>query len=129
MVWERVLFSASDEGQQYGHSRRCGSEVLDGQPRHLREEAHRRFAAVGLPVRIGHEADGGIEGQIGGDGGESVGIERQESLEPLQQINGKKSRQTENEQSPGVGLPGHFLFLIDPAASVNPSFQGTGEPA
>ena len=58
-----------------------------------------------------------------------MGIERQESLESLQQIHGKTSRQIENEQSPGVCFPGHFLFLIDPAASVNPSFQGTGESA
>ena len=38
-------------------------------PRHLHEVAHRGFAAVVLPVGVGHETDGGVEGEIRRDGG------------------------------------------------------------
>ena len=51
-----------------------GDEVVPGKPRHLRQIAHRRFAAVGLPVRIGGEARRSAEGEIGGDRTEVRGI-------------------------------------------------------
>ena len=36
-------------------------EVVPGQPGHLGQVAHRRLAAVPLPVGVGREADGGVE--------------------------------------------------------------------
>ena len=44
---------------------RGGNEVVKGQPRHLGQVAHGRFAGVGLPVGVGGEAGRGVEGQIG----------------------------------------------------------------
>ena len=48
---------------QHGHARRRRDEVLHGQAQHLRQVAHRRLAAVALPVGVGGEADGGVERQ------------------------------------------------------------------
>ncbi len=47
-----------------GHPGRGRNEILHGQRDHLDEITQGRFAAISLPVRICHEADGGIEGKI-----------------------------------------------------------------
>ena len=46
------------DGDRDAHRR--GHEVLHREPGHLHEMAHRRLAAVALPVRVGHETDRGI---------------------------------------------------------------------
>ena len=51
-----------------------------------RQIAERRFAAVGLPARVGDEADGGVQRQIGRDGAEVLRIERQRRLQPKERI-------------------------------------------
>ena len=48
---------------------------MDGQGGHLGELAH-HAVAVGLPVRVGEEADGGVEGQLGVDALVVVGVQR-----------------------------------------------------
>ena len=52
------------------------SYILDGQSRHLREVAHRRLAAVRLPVCIGHKGYGRVYGRFPPDSAESLRIER-----------------------------------------------------
>ena len=63
-----LRFAASDSayhrnGQHDAHGR--GTEVVIGEAGHLREIAHRGLAAVVLPVGIGGEGSGGVEGEIG----------------------------------------------------------------
>ena len=43
---------------------RARKEVLDGQPHHLRAVRQGRLARIGLPVRVGDEADRRVEGEI-----------------------------------------------------------------
>ena len=45
-----------------------GDEVLHGEPHHLGDVLHGGLAAVGLPVGVGDEADGGVEGEVRPDG-------------------------------------------------------------
>ena len=47
------------------HGRR--DEIVPGEPRHLRQIAHRRFAAVGLPVGIRGETRRRVKCEVRGD--------------------------------------------------------------
>jgi hypothetical protein len=57
------------------------TKVLHRQPEHLRQIGQRALAAVVLPVGVGDEADGGVEGEIGRDRAMPGGIERQHVLQ------------------------------------------------
>ena len=75
---------AGDAANERDRERDAGRgryEVVIRQPRHLREIAHRRFADVGLPVRVGRERGGGVEREIGCDAAQPLRVERQERLE------------------------------------------------
>src|ERR1700719_755407 len=61
-----VPCESANQRNGHGHSRRRGDKVLNGQGSHLDEIADGSLRSIGLPIRIGHEADGGIEGQVGG---------------------------------------------------------------
>ena len=52
---------AADQTDHHRHAGRRRHEVLDGEPDHLREVAHRLLAREPLPVGVGDEADGGVE--------------------------------------------------------------------
>ena len=54
----------ADQRKGHGDAGGGGDEVLHRQPGHLAEIAEGAFAAVGLPVGVGDEADGGVERQI-----------------------------------------------------------------
>ena len=57
---------SAGDGDGDGDTGGGGSEILHRERGHLDEVAEGGFAAVGLPIGVGHEADGGVEGQIGG---------------------------------------------------------------
>ncbi len=59
-------------------------KVLHSQPQHLRQVAHRRFAAVALPIRVGGEAGRRVEGQIRAVRGKTLRVERQNGLQAQQ---------------------------------------------
>ena len=59
---------AADQRHRQGKACGGGEEVLHRQPGHLREVAHGGLAAIGLPVRVGDERDGGVEGEIRREG-------------------------------------------------------------
>ncbi len=59
---------AAHQGDRSGQARASRDKILHCQRGHLDQVTQRGFPAVGLPVGVGHEADRGIEGQIGGDG-------------------------------------------------------------
>ena len=86
-VADRRRPPAGEAADQRGHGRHAGGrrhEVLHRQAHHLGEVAHRRLAAVGLPVGVGHEADGGVEREVGDDPGQVGGVQRQRTLQPLE---------------------------------------------
>ena len=55
---------AADHRGQHRHADRGRDEVLHRQPGHLREVGQRRLAAVELPVGVGDERRGGVEGDV-----------------------------------------------------------------
>ena len=63
MVSAALAREAADQGDGDRHADRGRDEVLHGEPGHLDEVAHRRLAGVVLPVGVGDEAHGGVEGE------------------------------------------------------------------
>ncbi len=100
-------------------------EVLHGERRHLDEVAHRRFAAVRLPVRVRHEADRRIERQVGRDRRHRLRIRRQRSLHALEQVDEQDARDVEEESANGVRLPRHLRGGVDTEESVDEALDGT----
>ena len=79
-VADRVLLrlgDAADERDRHRDADRRRHEVVVGEPGHLREIAHGRFAAVGLPVGVGRERHRGVEREGRRDRPEPLRIERQ----------------------------------------------------
>ena len=67
--------------------------------------AHRRLAAVVLTVGVGDEGDGGVEGELGRDGGEAGGVERQAGLQALKRVKEEDAREVEGEHGQGIAQP------------------------
>ena len=62
--------------KRQGQGDRRIEEVIGGKADHLREMTHRRLARVGLPIGVGDEADGRIEGEVGRNGADLAPEER-----------------------------------------------------
>jgi hypothetical protein len=113
----------ADESDQYRHAGRRGDEVLHAQRDHLGEVAHRRLTAVALPVRVGREADGRVEGGVGGDGTELLRIERQQTLNALHDVNDEEAEPIEDEHRERVGLPAHPLVGADAGRPIEETLE------
>ena len=100
---------AADQRDQHGDAGRRRQEVLHGEPEHLRQIAHRRLAAVALPVRVRGEADRGVHRRIGADRAEALRIQRQPLLHALQEVDDEKAGDVEHEHRQRVALPAHVL--------------------
>ena len=66
-VFDLAAGDAADEGDGEGDADGGGPEVVRGEAEHLGEIAHRGLGRVGLPVGVGGEGDGGVEGEVGRD--------------------------------------------------------------
>ena len=77
---------APHQGGGDGDAHRGRKEVVRGQGHHLRQIGHGAFAAVVLPVGVGGETGRGIKGQVAGHPAEALGIERQDALQPQDEI-------------------------------------------
>jgi hypothetical protein len=100
-------------GCRYGKTDRARDEVLHGQPRHLAEAAHGRLTAIGLPVRIGDEADGGVEGQMRRQPVEALRVQRQQTLQPQHRIEQHEAGRAEGEHGAGIAEPVLALVPVD----------------
>lgn len=111
--------------QRNRHHNAAGSreEVLHREPEHLREIAHRRLAGVSLPVGVGGEAHGGVEGRVRRERGKLLRIEWQPHLQPLQRVNSERADQGKHQQPDGVLLPAHLPLGIDAAQPVDPVLE------
>jgi hypothetical protein len=89
--------------------------------------AHRRFSGVGLPVRVGEEADGGVERQQGSDGLLVVGIEGEVGLEAQDRVGEEHPCEAEGEERVGVGAPALFALGVNAAHPVHESLEGQEE--
>ena len=129
----RVAGETADQRDDDDDAGGGGEEVLHRQAEHLGQVAHRRFAAIALPVGVGDEADGGVEGRIRADVGHRLGIQRQPELQPLQGIDRQRAEGVEQQDGESVFQPAHFLILAHAAEAIQHGLDGAaeaqGEPA
>ena len=106
------------DGQRDADRRR--NKVVIGEPGHLREIAHRRFAAVVLPVGVGGERSGGVEREMRLDAGEVLRIPGHpaESLNALDQVEHQHADAAEQQHRDGVFLPIHLVRCVDARAAI-----------
>ena len=99
IVFDLVPGKPTDHRNRDGDPRRGRHEVLDGQRCHLHQITDRRFAAVPLPVRVRHEAEGGVERLVGCNlaRAESLRVERQDALQPYDCVCKQKADEAERQ--------------------------------
>src|SRR5450755_787583 len=98
---------------------------MHGQSDHLGKITDRSLRRVGLPVGIGAEADGGIEGEVGRNQftAEALRIERQRPLYALDEVSEQDSGQAESQQRSGIVRPMLLGGFVDAAEFVNQALQ------
>ncbi len=102
----------------------CGRQiVLMRQAQHLHEIRHRAFAAVGLPVGVGDEADGGVERQVRRDRGLFRRIERQQSLKAHQHVEQQKAADVKQQHADRVSDGVLLALLVDAGNFVDRDFD------
>ena len=77
--------------------RRC-DEVMVGKPNHLGKIGKGVLPSVVLPVGVCSEAHRGVEGEIGAQGAESLGIQGQRVLHAKDYVSEEQSREAERQQ-------------------------------
>ena len=90
---------------------------------HLRQIAHRGFAAIALPVGVGDEADRRVEGRIRTDRAESLRIQRQHALQALHGIHCQHTEQRKPQHRQRIAGPAHFLLAVHAAQAVKKIFD------
>jgi len=96
---------------------------VEGERGHLGEVAHRRLASVVLPVGVGGEADGRVEGQVRSDGVETLRVEGQEVLQALNGVRHYGAGHTEDEQREGVANPTLLYLRIHGGQAVDGALE------
>ena len=109
---------AANEGDGQRDADRRRREVVIGESGHLGEIAHRGLTRVVLPVGVGGEGRGGIEGQIRSDCGELLRIPRQPLLNPLDQIQQQHGDAAEQQHGDGILRPAHLVVLVDAGQAI-----------
>src|SRR4029079_1809779 len=90
------------------------NEVLRGESGHLAEVRQRCFAAIALPVGIGDERYGGIEGKVLAHRWQVLRVPpRDDVLEAENGVEQDEARQVEGKQRHRVAYPALLAFLID----------------
>ncbi|MNN06614.1 hypothetical protein D3C81_1194090 [compost metagenome] len=116
---------AATQRDQYRQTGGGADEVLHGEASHLAQVAQGRFAAVGLPVGVGHEADGGVERQRPLLTRQVLRVERQVVLEQQDREQQQETREVEGNQGQGVFLPALFGLRIDAGQTITTTFDRT----
>ncbi len=117
----------ADKGGERCHTGGRGYKVLYGQPQHLRQITHGRFAAISLPVGVAGKTYGGIERGIRRYGAKPMWIEPQPILPSLQGIDGEQPRKIEQQQRKGILLPVHLIVGSYSAQPIQPSLEHRSE--
>ncbi|MPN04798.1 hypothetical protein SDC9_152046 [bioreactor metagenome] len=117
------MHEAACEGNEYCHAGGGGQEILYAKSEHLGQIAHRRLAAVRLPVRVGSKTGSGIEGQIGCRCHHAVRIERQHVLQALQRVYGQETNQVEDQDGQCIACPGHRVVATHSRQAIDASLQ------
>ena len=114
----RLASDTAAQGNQHGQAGGGADKVLHGQADHLAQVAEGRFTAIGLPVGVGHEADGGIERLGPFLPRQILRIERQVVLQQQDREQQQKAREVERQQGQGVLLPALLAVRINPGYAI-----------
>ncbi|MCY1404288.1 hypothetical protein D9M71_194940 [compost metagenome] len=128
-ILRRLARNAARQRHQHSQADGGADEVLHGQPGHLAQVAQRRLAAVGLPVGVGDEADGGVQRQRPFQPRQVLRIERQRTLQQKDGEQQRQPRQVERQQGQGVGLPVLLAVRVDAAGPVDQALRRLQERA
>ena len=104
----------ADERHRHDEAGGGRGEHREGDGRHLAEVRQRRLATIGLPVRVGDEADRRVEGEHRLHAGEVPGIERQPVLKHQDQENDQGHDQVRRQHVQRISLPVHRLAARPP---------------
>ena len=96
---------------------------MDGEAEHLSQMAHRRLAAIILPVGVGDEAVGGVEREIGRHGVEAARVQRKKILQPLDGVEREESGDGKDEHRDRIGEPVLFARRVHPGQAVKAAFD------
>lgn len=96
---------AADEGHGHGHAHRRGHEVLDREAEHLTQIAHHHLGRIRLPIGVRDERHRGVECHRRRHPGLAVGP-RQDTLQPLEQIDHDHRDERKGQHRKGVADPG-----------------------
>jgi len=120
---------AANQGKRQHDADRGRDKIMDREPRHLNEVAHRGLRYVGLPVRVGNEAHRGVERQHLLHPGLPLGVERQIPLQALQRVERREADDAEKQHRHSIAAPGQLLGLIDAATPIDEAFDRTQQRA
>src|SRR5262249_34397499 len=110
-AWATLRNAPSESARDRERDRdayRGRSEVVPGERRHLRQVAERRLTRVGLPVGVGGEARGRVEGQTLLEAGEGLRVPGQNGLQAQHRVGYEYAEGAEHEQRDRVLDPGLF---------------------
>ena len=106
-----------------GDADRRRDEIVDREPCHLDEVAHRGFRHIRLPVRVSDEAHRGVERQHLVHPGLPLRVERQVPLQALQHVECDEAGDAEEHHRQRIGAPGLVLGFVDAATPVDEAFD------
>ncbi len=101
-----------------GEPGRGGQEIVNGEAEHLGQMAHRRLAAVVLPVGVGDETDRRVEGEIRGYGVKALRVQRQMVLQPLQREQRDEAGDRKCDHGDRVDVPALLTLFVHACKSV-----------
>ncbi len=131
-VAERVLLllgDAADERDRDRDADRRRHEVVVREPGHLREIAHRRLAAVRLPVRVGRERRGGVEREVRRDRRRiPAGSTAATAAARCISVQHQHRDDAEQQQRDGVLGPAHLARLVDAGQPVDQPLERAAAP-
>ena len=82
------------------------------------------LGGIELPVGVSGKAGGGVQGEIGTDIGEPLGIEGQDKLHALDAVGEEHAGCREAEHGKGVLAPVHLVVGVDGAELVEEPLKG-----
>ena len=114
---------AADQGNGDRDADGRAQEVVIRQAHHLGEIAHGGFGRIGLPVGVGGEGDGGVEGECRRHARQMLRIPWQQALCPFDHVSQQERNEADDQHRHGVLLPAHLLVRLDAAGAVEEPFD------
>ncbi len=102
------------EGEGHGNAHGRGQEVLHGQARGLGQVAEVRLPRHGLPIGVGREAHGHVQGRIGGQPPEALGVGGQGPLGHEQQEQPRDGHPRKGHDAHQIAPPAHGIVRVHP---------------